>query len=549
MVKKNSTTQLTLEDHARQDKIYAQNHHYDFVIIGTGSAALSVGCLLAHAGFKICLLEAHDIPGGYAQSFKRGDFYFCAQVHYIWGCGPGGKIYEFLKHIGLEKDITFELLDTDGYDHVHLPDGRQVKIPCGFDRLAVNIDAAYPGQKRPVEKFCHILSQIRTELAYLPDRKLSWHDYLTTAYKVPHLISYRHATVQDVFDRCGLSLEAQTILMADAGDFMLPPAELSIFAYAGLFGGYNTGAYYPTRHFKYYIERLAKFITDHDGCHIYYETEVGKINVGNDAVSSVETKNGKVFRAKNYICNMDPQKASSLIGRDHFSKKDIERLSYDYSPSGVVVYLGLKDIDLRAHGFGSYNIWRMSDWDMNAMWARQRRGDLENPWLFMATPTLHTKATGTAPAGHQILELATYAEYAPFKAAGDRDYAEYKKLKMHIAKTLIDIAEANYIPHLREHIAVQVVGSPVTSEDFVLATQGNAYGSSMTPKNVGGNRLKSDSPWQNFFWCNASSGWGGVYGTVWTGMNLYIALTGDKFYDAGRSPSDDAFIQALPKRP
>ena len=41
--------------------------------------------------------------------------------------------------------------------------------------------------------------------------------------------------------------------------------------YSALFGGYNQGAYYPTKHYKYYVERLISFITGHQGCHVYYE--------------------------------------------------------------------------------------------------------------------------------------------------------------------------------------------------------------------------------------------------------------------------------------
>lgn len=549
MVKKSSTTALKAEDHARQDRLYATGHQYDFVIVGTGSAALTVGCLLAHAGHKICMVEAHDIPGGYLQSFKRGDFYFCAQVHYIWGCGRGGKIHEFLKRIGLENDITFELLDADGYDHVALPDGKRVKIPYGFDRLADCIDAAYPGQKVAVQKFGGILTKLREEMSFLPERKITWLDYVTTAYKVPHLIRDRDKTLKDLFDECGLSPAARAVLAADAGNFMVPPERLSVFPYAGLFGGYNTGAYYPTKHFKYYVDRLASFITAHEGCHIYYETEVTGFDVRDDAVEGVRTKDGKLFRARHYICNMDPQKASHLIGRDRFPAADLKNLSYDYSPSGVVVYLGVKDLDLRDHGFGSHNLWHLEDWDMNAMWRRQALGDFTKPWAFFATPTLHTNAVGTAPPGHQILELATYAEYAPMLELQKKNYAAYKAEKTRVAERLVDIAEKRYIPRLREHIAVKVVGTPTTNEDFVMAPRGNAYGSDMTPENVSGHRLKSASPWKNFHWCNASSGWGGVYGTVSTGMSLYMELTGDRFYDPRKAPCDAEFIAALPRRP
>jgi phytoene dehydrogenase-like protein len=91
-MKKSSTSALIKEQHAAQDARYAQGHSYDYVIIGTGSSALTVGSLLAHKGYKVCLLEAHDIPGGYAQTFHTGEYHFCGQVHYIWGCAPGGNV-------------------------------------------------------------------------------------------------------------------------------------------------------------------------------------------------------------------------------------------------------------------------------------------------------------------------------------------------------------------------------------------------------------------------------------------------------------------------
>jgi all-trans-retinol 13,14-reductase len=547
MAIRHSTSALSKEEHKTQDKLYAEEHEYDYLIIGTGSAALTAGSLLANAGHKICMLEYHDIPGGYAQSFEAMDFHFCAQVHYIWGCAPGGKIYEFLKRIGLEKDITFNLMDREGYDHMVMPDGKRVKIPYGFEKLAKNIEEAYPGQLEPVSKFLDILSKIRKELKHLPPGKIHWWKLLPKVLKMLNVVKYRNATVQDLFDKCKLSKEAQAVLIANAGDFMAPPEKLSFFMYVALFGGYNTGAYYPTKHFKYYIERLVKFITDHDGCHVYYETEATKINVEGDEVVSVETKDGKVFKAKNYICNMDPQKAMEIIGREKFPKKYLEKLDYDYSPSGVMVYLGIKDLDLREHGFGSYNIWHLNQWDMNKMWKEQAEGNFENPWVFMSTPTLHTNEAGTTPDGMQILEIASYIEYQPFKTKKDQAYKDYMKFKFEISNRMIDLVEEKYIPNLRKHIAVQVVGTPVTNEDFCKATNGNAYGSNMTPENVGPSRLKADTPWKNFSWCNASSGWAGMYGTVATGSMLYMDLTGDRFYKDLDAPTDEEFISALPK--
>lgn len=548
MAKKHSTTALTLADHARQNERYAQGHTYDYVIIGTGSSALTVGALLAHKGYKVCLLEAHDIPGGYAQSFKMGDYHFCAQIHYTWGCGPGGKVYEFLKKIGLEKDITFELYDPEGYDHMVMPDGKRVKIPYGFDKLAENIEAAYPGQKQAVSKFCDILTKLREEMTTFPQGNIHWWHYVTQGYKFLNLLKYKNATLQEVFDECGLSKEAQAVLIANAGDMMASPEELSIFSYAGLFGGYNTGAYYPSKHFRYYVDRLCKFITDHEGCHIYYEQPVVKVETQGGQVTSVQTKDGKVFTAKHFICNMDPQAAAKMIGWEKFPPSFKKPLSYSYSPSGMVVYLGLKDIDLHSYGFGKHNIWHLEDWDMNKTWKEQLSGDFSKPWFFISTPTLHTNEGGTTPPGGQIMEIATLTDYASFKQAQDRSYAEYAKMKNALAERLLDLVEKYYVPDLRKHIAVKVVGTTVTNEDFVMAPHGNAYGSHMTPEQLTLGRLRAETPWKNFFWCNASSGYAGLYGTVGTGMQLYMQLTGDEFYDASKSPTDEQFIREIQER-
>ena len=84
-----------------------------------------------------------------------------------------------------------------------------------------------------------------------------------------------------------------------------------------------------------------------------------------------------------------------------------------------------------------------------------------------------------------------------------------------------------HVPNLSKHIALKVVGTPTTNADFCLAPYGNAYGSVMSPENMNLDRLKSESPWENLFWCNASSGYASIYGTTLTGVNLYQKLTGE----------------------
>jgi all-trans-retinol 13,14-reductase len=543
-MKKHSTGALTDEEKTTQNKLYQSRIdagvEYDYLFIGAGNAALTCATLLANAGYKVCMLEAHDRAGGYVHSFAIGQYKFCAQVHYIWGCDKGGGVYEFLKRIGLEEEIQFDLFDPQGYDHMIMPDGIRVKVPCGWKELQSNIEQAYP-QTTGLDAFFKIIKAIRKEAHALP-RTIHWWDYLLKGIFFPTLMQYRHASVQDVFDVCGVSLEAQTILAAQAGDFLLPPNKLSALFYVGLLGGYGTGAYAPTRSFSYYVSRLTKFLTD-QGSDLYFEEQVTEIATHDREISGVSTATGKIFTAKNYICGMDPQAAAQLIGWQHFPGRYRTQLTYEYSDNGIMVYLGLKPgFEPAKYGLGNHNTWHCFDWGMNKMWEAGKNFDVEKAWLFISTPTMHSN---NAPQAGHIVEIGTYVPYAPFKQAAEKSDDDYQALKMQMANKMIDLVAQHHIPDLNDHIALKVVGSPTTSEDFCSAPFGNAYGSAMLAKNTT-SRLSAETPFSNLYWCNASSGIPSIYGTVSTGSNLYMDLTGDEFYDSRTAPTDQEFIASLP---
>ena len=110
---------------------------YDDIIIGAGMAGLTMGALLARAGRRVLVLEAHDAVGGYAHTFVKGRHRLCAQVHYIFGCSPGQPVHEVLRRLGLTQDVRFVRLDPEGYDHV-VAMGERFAIPnasAGFSSV------------------------------------------------------------------------------------------------------------------------------------------------------------------------------------------------------------------------------------------------------------------------------------------------------------------------------------------------------------------------------------------------------------------------------
>ena len=69
---------------------------------------------------------------------------------------------------------------------------------------------------------------------------------------------------------------------------------------------------------------------------------------------------------------------------------------------------------------------------------------------------------------------------------------------------------------------MKVVGSATTNARFCWAPEGNAYGAALTPASL--RRVPFQTPYPNFFLCNATAGWPSVCGAVGSGMRLFDEL-------------------------
>ena len=61
---------------------------YDVVVIGAGNGGLTAAIRVLQGGFSCLLLEKHNLPGGFATSFKRGRFEFEASLHELNDLAP-----------------------------------------------------------------------------------------------------------------------------------------------------------------------------------------------------------------------------------------------------------------------------------------------------------------------------------------------------------------------------------------------------------------------------------------------------------------------------
>ena len=98
----------------------------EVVVIGAGIAGLTAAALLAHAGRRVLLLEAHHQSGGCAGTFRRGPYTFDVGATQVAGLEPGGSHARLFAHLGVEPPAATPLdpgcvVDLgDGSPAIHL---------------------------------------------------------------------------------------------------------------------------------------------------------------------------------------------------------------------------------------------------------------------------------------------------------------------------------------------------------------------------------------------------------------------------------------------
>lgn len=511
----------------------------DYIIVGSGLAALSFGSLMAKAGKKVKVLEAHYLPGGYGHTFELGGYKFNAQLHYVWNCGEGRTVYKMLDKLGLVEEVPFVEYDANGFDRMRMP-GYELDIPYDYEELIRRLQTLFPESADNIKRFISEVDGIAQALDMMPDllsfeglRQLKNQGKLGYIPKIASIIKFRNATLQDVFDHFDLPQAAQTLIALQWPDFMLPPNQLSFFAWLLLFTGYCRGAYYPGHHFEHFVNSLVSLIEENGG-EILYEHKAIEFVTEGQRITAVVTENLKTgqiseHRAQTVICNMDPRKAAEMIGFDKFSPKIRKQLNYDYSYSNYMAYGVVKGIDLRDYGFGKSNLFHTEQNDLNRVFHDMYwRGDYSKPSFAVTVPTLLTDDRSDCPPGHQIIEFLTVANYDRFLNLKLSSPTSYRRKKQEILDAILDVMEAHYVPNLRQHLVFKVTGTPTTNERYCWSPAGNSYGSNMTPKNMGLGRLTHHTSFDNFYFCNASSGYAGFAGTIWTGCRLYERLSGDQ---------------------
>lgn len=516
---------------------------FDYAILGAGMGGLAAAACLARQGHRVVVLEKHYLPGGCCHTFDYGNYRFCADVHYISQCQTDGTIGRFLSYI--DREVEFNSLDPDCIDRVVTPD-LDFRIPLGWENLRSRLLETFPEETPAINTYCDEIDRIHREVREL-GREVRWYDLKWTDWlKVPqywHLFSRRNWTLQDLYDRAGLSLKLQALLAGQSGDYALPPDRIALLCHTALVSDYAEGAYYPRYHFQHFVDTVVDAIESRGGL-VLLESPVEHIEVRDSEVQWIRA-DGQTYEATGgYISDLDPKLTVELMhDEDALSFRERERLTdYDYSASAFNIYLGLDSrFDPERYGLGNWNIWYYPSSDLNAQYQQQFEGNLDRPWVFISCPTVKSREPGMAPDGHHVLEIATVCPYESFKDLADRDRNAYKAKKRETYQAVM-ASVRDIIPDIDAYARLKVCGTPTTSEFYLGQPQGNIYGADLVPRQVGLNRLGYTTELPNLYFVGASAGYPSVPGVIGNAIDVVEQISREAIRESQSRRSAEALV-------
>lgn len=502
---------------------------FDAIVIGSGEGGLTAALALARAGKRVVVFEQHYLPGGYSQSFELEGFRFSPGVHYVGALAPGASLRRIYEGLGVANDLVFLELDPTGYDRVFAGEGR-FDIPKGRDAFAASLKERFPSEAAGIDRYFDLVCRMIDELGHAT----TLHGLADAANRLTHVPTILLHGLQPLgrfLDGITADPMLRAILSIQSGDHGMAPARAPTALHAGLQGYYLDGGCYPRGGAHVIPETMVRHVRAHGG-EVVLRTEVERILVADGAVQGVRLADGREVHAGIVVSNADPGVTwGRLVEPEHqgfLLRKRLEHMHWSVSTLSLFMAV---DMDLRAAGFDSGNVWFSRTTDVDEAYRYAERPQLDGsepvPGLFFNVTTL--KDPSLRRDGLHTVEAIALASPEAFSRWRDlprgRRGPEYALLKEALAERILDAVET-FAPGLRGRVVFRALGTPLTNMHFLQATAGGIYGTEKTIGNLGPFSFPVETHLAGLFQCGASTIAPGINGVTNSGLDAAAAALG-----------------------
>jgi all-trans-retinol 13,14-reductase len=456
---------------------------WDAIIVGSGIGGLVCAGYLAADGARVLVLEQHDVAGGSAHVFRRRRAYeFDVGVHYLGDCGPDGLLPAILSGLGVADRVRFRPMDDDCYDRVILP-SLTIDVPAGWDRYRERLKAAMPAEAAGIDQFidrCATVAGLARLSLIAPHNEV-----MDLVREHSADLRWSRRTLAELFDDCGLSARARTVLAAQSGGYGAPPSQVSLGTHASLVDHYMRGAYYPEGGGQVLVASLIEAIEAHGG-ELRTRRRVQRILIEGGRAAGAELADGSVVRAPLVISNADYRKTILDLcgGEEHFPAALVARTrSAAMRLPLAIAYVAL---DSPVTGLPNTNVWWWRGEDVEDAYTRLwRDGEHQDvPFLFLSFASRKDPGGPACPPGHTNMQIMAVCPpgHAPWQVEGDggegkryRRQQAYRGVKERLTAALLDAGELAIGP-FRDRIVHAETATPLTNERYTLSGGGSPYG-------------------------------------------------------------------------
>ena len=447
---------------------------YDAIIIGSGLGGLSCAAYLAKNEQKVLVLEKHSIPGGYATSFKRGDYTFNSTLHMLDGVGKGQFWRSFFEKCGIYNSVEFTKLK---YSFRLIFPEHDIRLPSGNLEEVINtLEANFPNEKEGIRSLFKEMVNIYDDLCkFLLKTAPLWQQLPTFPFRYRSLFSAMTKTAKQIISKHLKDEKLMGLLLANYGFFGLPPSKSNILPLTANTAHWLEGSYHPEGGAQMIPNAFTDVIERNNG-KIQLNSEVTSIIVEGGRAVGVQTSNGEKYFAENIISNTSPdQTLRSLLVNKNLS---VKLSKMEPSISAFIVYLGLDEsYKSTLKNPNDYEIVVSQNYNLDQDYQYTLNYEFEKATYIITLvsnvdPSLAKKEKFVA----SLVQLHPHSYWAKYQESYDlRNKEEYNKEKDRQAGILIKRA-SEILPNLSEHIEVIEIATPLTLRRYTGNINGACYG-------------------------------------------------------------------------
>ncbi|WP_312193819.1 oleate hydratase [Empedobacter sp.] len=309
-------------------------------IIGSGFSGLSAAAYTAKEGHEVHVFEKHNQPGGRARQLKT-------EEGYVFDMGPSwywmpDVIQDFFEDFGYTTSSFFELISLNPQFEMIFSD-EKIDVPENFEALKATFEKIEKGAGFQLEKFMKS-AKFKYEVGmkdFVHKPCANWSEFISlkiakSALRLDLLSNFRAYVARYFKDKKLRALMEFPVIFLGASPEKIP-ALYSLMNY----GGYVLGTYYPKGGF-YQLVLAMKKVAEEQGANFHFNSNVEKINVKNQKVSSLLI-NGKIHEFDEVIASSDYHHTETLLNEEYRNYTADYWRERTFAPSCLIFYLGFNE--------------------------------------------------------------------------------------------------------------------------------------------------------------------------------------------------------------